>query len=146
MQPKMRTKTIFVATILKILSYKFQAMKTNSFILLALILTMLSLSQVHVSAAPVQVHLIVGIIDPTDNQDEPQRSPAIVPDVEIEDYVLTFITPCDSMELRIVNEDNGVEFTTIISGSTLILPSYLNGNYQLQIISENYVFYGDITL
>ena len=50
------------------------------------------------------------------------------------------------MELRIVNEDNGVEFTTIISGSTLILPSYLNGNYQLQIISENYVFYGDITL
>lgn len=121
-------------------------MKTNSFILLALILTMLSLSQVHVSAAPVQVHLIVGIIDPTDNQDEPQRSPAIVPDVEIEDYVLTFITPCDSMELRIVNEDNGVEFTTIISGSTLILPSYLNGNYQLQIISENYVFYGDITL
>ena len=50
------------------------------------------------------------------------------------------------MELRLVNEDDEVVFTTIISSSTLILPSYLSGSYQLQIISNNYIFYGEITL
>lgn len=112
--------------------------------ILTLVLAMLSLTNVHVSATPVQVQLNVCIIDPTNDQDEPQRS--TVPSVEIEDNILYFITSCDDMELRLVNEEDEVEYTTVISGSTLVLPSTLNGNYQLQIISETYIFYGDITL
>ena len=101
---------------------------------------------VRVCATPVPVHFDVGIIDPTSDQDEPQRSPATVPSVEIEDNTLIFITSCDGMELRLVNEEDETVFMTIISGSTLVLPSTLYGDYQLQIISENYIFYGDITL
>ena len=109
--------------------------------LFTLVLALLSLINVHVYADPVQVNFDVGIIDPTDDQDEPQRNPVIAPSVEIEDGVLTFITQCDNMELRLVNEENEVVYTTVISGSTLVLPSYLNGVYQLQLISGNYIFY-----
>ena len=114
--------------------------------ILTLVLAMLSFTNVHVIATPVQVQLNVCIIDPTNDQDEPQRSTVTVPSVEIEDNILYFITSCDGMELRLVNEEDEVEYTTVISGSTLVLPSTLNGNYQLQIISETYIFYGDITL
>ena len=121
-------------------------MKRKTLFLLTLIVTLLSLTNVHVSAEPVLVNLEVGFIDPTNDQDEPQRNPIIVPSIEIEDNILTFITPCDYMELRLVNEENEVEYSTYILGSTLVLPSYLNGEYQLQIISGNYIFYGYITL
>ena len=121
-------------------------MKRKTLFLLILIVTLLSLTNVHVSAEPVLVNLEVGFIDPTNDQDEPQRNPIIVPSIEIEDNILTFITPCDYMELRLVNEENEVEYSTYILGSTLVLPSYLNGEYQLQIISGNYIFYGYITL
>ena len=121
-------------------------MKKRIYIQFALVLTVLIFTNVRVCATPVPVHFDVGIIDPTDNQDDPQRSPVTVPSAEIEDNVLTFITSFDGMELRLVNEEDETVFTTIISGSTLVLPSSLNGYYQLQIISENYIFYGDILL
>ena len=121
-------------------------MRRKSFIILTLAFAMLSLSNVPMFADPVPVHFDVGIIDPTSDQDEPQRTPVTVPYVEIEDNTLTFVTNCDGMELSLVNEDDEVVFTTIISSSTLVLPTYLSGSYQLQIISNNYLFYGDITL
>ena len=121
-------------------------MKRKTLFLLTLVAAMLTLSNVRVSAASTQVLFEVGYIDPGNTQDEPQRNPTTVPTVEIEDNILTFVTPCDGLELRLVNEENGVEFTTVISGTTLVLPSYLSGDYQLQIISGSYVFYGGITL
>lgn len=121
-------------------------MKRKSLFLFALIVALLSLTNAHVSAEPVLVNLEVGFIDPTDDQEGPQRNPINVPSIEIEDNILTFITSCDNMELRLLNEENEVEYSTYILGSTLVLPSYLNGEYQLQIISGNYIFYGNITL
>ena len=118
----------------------------KTLILLTLVAAMLTLSNVRVSAASVLVHLEVGYIDPEADQDEPQRNPTTVPTVEIEDNILTFVTPCDGLELRLVIEENEVEYITVISGTTLVLPSYLSGNYELQIISGNYIFYGDISL
>ena len=85
-------------------------MKRKSLFLFALIVALLSLTNVHVSAEPVLVNLEVGFIDPTNDQDEPQRNPVIVPSIEIEDNILTFITSCDYMELRLVNEENEVEY------------------------------------
>ncbi len=111
-----------------------------------MVVVMLSFFNVRAIAASVQVHFEVVIIDSSDTQDEPQRNPTTAPTVEIENYTLTFITPCEGLVLRLVNEDDEVEFTTIISGSTLVLPSYLSGDYQLQIIRDNYIFYGNITL
>ena len=76
------------------------------------------------------------------------RTPIPIPEVSIDGYTLLFSTPCDGCLLRIVNEDGGVEYSTIIpmGATTLVLPSYLSGDYELQIISGSYIFYGDITL
>ncbi len=113
---------------------------------MTLAVAVFSFTTVRASIFPVLVNFQMRIIDPSLDQDEPQRGPTIAPTVEIEDNTLTFVTPCDGLVLSLVNEENEVEFTTIISGATLILPSYLSGDYELQIISGNCIFYGLIEL
>lgn len=113
---------------------------------MTLVVAMLSLSNVRVSAAPVQIRLHAGIIDPSDDQDESHRDPNNVPIIYIEDGTLTFETNCDGCELRLVNAEDEVEYTTIISGSTLVLPSTLSGSFELQIFCGEYIFYGEIEL
>lgn len=119
-------------------------MKKKTF-LLCLTMAFSLIMSVSVSAIPVVVPLQVGFNDPSIEQGGPHRGP-IIPEVSIDGYTLLFVTPCDGLELRLVNEENEVEFTTIISGTMLVLPTYLSGNYELQIISGNYIFYGDISL
>lgn len=119
-------------------------MKKKTFLLSLTMAFSLFVSE-SVSAISTIVPLQVGFNDPFTEQGGPHRGPD-VPEVSINGYTLFFDTPCDGLELRLVNEDNEVEFTTIISGTTLILPSYLSGDYEPQIISGNIVFYGDINL
>ena len=121
-------------------------MKKKVFILLTLVVAMLSLSNVRASAVPVRVHFQVGYIDPSMEQTNPNRTPIQPPLIYIEDGTLTFATPCDGCELRLVNAEDEVEYTTVISGSTLELPSDLSGTYVLEIICGDYVFLGEITL
>ena len=63
-------------------------MKTKLF---ALMMAFVPFSNVSIDAAPVPVNL--SIEDPTINQEGSHRGPAI-PLVGIEDYTLTFTTPC----------------------------------------------------
>ena len=93
------------------------------------------------------IPLQVGYIDPTKDQD-PQRSPVFIPRVGIEDYTLSFITPCDGCELLLLDEDGNIAYSTIIPEgcTTLMLPSYLSGFYEIQIIRGNFCFYGYIEL
>ena len=64
--------------------------------------------------------------------------------MSIEDYTLYFNTPCDGYVLRLVDEF----YSTVIpvGATSLVLPSYLSGTYELQIITGYYCFFGDITL
>ncbi len=121
-------------------------MKKNS-LLLSLITAFAFLVSVNVSADPTVVPLQVGYEDPFTEQGGPHRGP-VVPEVSIDSYTLFFITPCDGCLLRIINEDGCIEYSTVIpSGTTsLVLPSYLSGDYELQIISGSYIFYGWINL
>lgn len=121
-------------------------MKRQTIFFLSLVVAMLSLSNVRVSAVPIRIPLQVGIIDPEINQDGPGRAPIQPLLIYIEDGTLTFATPCDGCELRLVNAEDEVEYTTVISGSTLELPSDLNGTYVLEIICGDYVFLGEISL
>ena len=94
----------------------------------------------------VPVELQVETIDPTVLNGGPHRGPVQPPLIYIEDGMLTFDTNCDGCELRLVNAEDEVEYTTVISGSTLELPSNLSGTYVLEIICGNYIFLGEITL
>ncbi len=122
-------------------------MKKNYFILL-MMLAALPMFSLRVNATLIQIPLQVEYDDPSHDQDNPNRGPVLVPEVSIEDYTLYFDTPCDGCILRVVNELGVVEYTTVIpvGADELVLPSYLSGDYELQIIRDNWCFYGDITL
>ena len=119
-------------------------MTKTRFILVSLMMAMLPLSNMHVIAVPVT--LTVGYQDPTIGQTNPHKSPVLVPEVSIDEYTLSFDDSCLGCELRLVDENDNVVYTTVITSNTLVLPSYLCGEYELQIFSGIYCFYGNIEL
>lgn len=118
--------------------------KRNLFTLLVMLLFASSSENVLASIDPIPLE--VGYVDPI--LQNTHRGPVLIPEVSIEDYTLYFDTPCDGCVLRVVNELGVVEYTTVIpvGADELVLPSYLFGEYELQIIRDNWCFYGDITL
>ena len=105
-------------------------------------MSLLPFSSVCVNAAPLPVDL--SIVDPTENQGEPHKGPVIIPELSIEDYTLTFATPCYGWTLELIDENDQVVYTTIIASTTINLPSTLSGEYQLRLIPDgsNIYFYG----
>ena len=93
------------------------------------------------------LNLQVGYIDPSVTSNVP-KTPIIPPSVSLDDHTLYFDTPCDSCTLNIVEENDVVVYTLVIpTGTTsLVLPSTLSGDYTIQIIRGNYLFYGTIIL
>ncbi len=113
-------------------------------LLMALMMAMLSSFSVRVLADP--VNLNEGYYDPTGNEIGQQRGPVLIPEVDLDDNTLSFITPCDGFTLRLFDENDNVVFNTIIISSTLALPSTLSGDYRIEIISGNYCFWGFVNL
>ena len=107
-----------------------------------LMMTVLSFSIVCVNAAPVTLQ--VGAVDPTEGQGELPRGPVLVPEVSLEDYTLTFSTPCYGYTLELLDGDGEVVYTTIINSTTVNLPSTLSGNYELCLYpgEGNIYFFG----
>ena len=72
----------------------------------------------------------------------------LVPSVSLDDHTLYFFTPCDGYTLNLVDENDVVVYTIVIPTGTTswVLPSTLSGEYELQLISGNYCFWGMITL
>lgn len=120
---------------------------TKRKLLLLLILAIMPLSSICVYADPSDIDLQVGYDDPLD-EGGIHRSPIAIPCIGIEGYTLTFFTPCDGCLLQLLSEDNEVVYSTIIpsNATTLVLPSYLSGTYEIQIIQDNICFWGDIEL
>ena len=121
-------------------------MKKKRLIILLLTLALLPLSSVSVMARTINFN--VGYEDPQNPKDDDKRTLTLVPEVDLEDYTLTFYTPCDGCVLRLVDENDNVVYSTVIpTGTTsLVLPSYLSGNYEIQIIQGNLCFWGYINL
>lgn len=95
-----------------------------------------------------EVCLQVALVDPTENQKPIKRSPVVIPSISIDDHALYFNTSCDGCTLRLFNEDGDMVVNMIIpeDSSTINLPSFLFGEYEIQIIRGNYCFYGYINL
>lgn len=121
-------------------------MKKRILIFLLLALALLPLSSVSVMAKIVTFS--VGYEDPADPMDDDPRSPILIPEVDLEGYTLTFYTPCDGSVLRLLDENDNVVYSTVIpTGTTsIVLPSYLSGNYEIQIVQGNIYYYGNIYL
>lgn len=121
-------------------------MKKKRLIILLLTLALLPLSSVSVMARTINFN--VGYEDPQNTMDDDKRTLTLVPEVDLEDYTLTFYTPCDGCVLRIVDENENVVYSIVIpTGATsLVLPSYLSGDYEIQIVQGNIYYYGNIYL
>ena len=115
--------------------------KNKLFLLAMLVMTLLSLPSSDAYAARVPLTYV----DPT-NKPIPHKSPILIPEVDLEGFTLTFFDSCVGCTLRIVNTEDEVEYTTVITSDTLVLPSTLEGQYEIQIIQGEWCFYGDIEL
>ena len=84
---------------------------------------------------------------PGTNNPKP-KTPVTIPTIIQNDYTLTFITACDNCTLCLINENDEVEYsTTIPSGTrTMVLPSYLSGEYRIEIQRGRFCFWGFIEL
>lgn len=94
------------------------------------------------------IPLQVTDINPTTFPNGHPKGPVAIPSVSIDDHTLYFGTPCDGCTLNVVDSNDVVVYTTVIpvGATSLVLPSTLSGEYELQIIQGNYCFYGPITL
>lgn len=124
-------------------------MANKKSLMMMLMMAFLLLTSISVSAKqPTDINLEAGYVDPEDEGGDPHRSPILIPAVGIDNYTLTFYTPCDGCTLRLLDENDNIAFVTMIpvGSTTLVLPSYLSGEYQIQIISGNICFKGYINL
>ena len=101
-----------------------------------------------VNALGTPIPFQAGRIKPTKPFPGNPKSPVLAPTVYLDGNVLTFETPCDGCTLQLVDEDDDVVYTIVIPAGTtsLILPSYLEGTFELQIIDGDWLFYADIHL
>ena len=115
---------------------------------ISLVTAMLSFTSIHVYADDEEIDLQVEIIDPDFGNEGQQKGPVLVPSISIEGHTLYFATSCDGCTLRLLDENDVVVYSTIIpTGTTsLVLPSYLSGEYEIQIIQGNIYFWGYIYL
>lgn len=123
-------------------------MTKKRFLIISLLTAMLSFTCVNLYANQEDVDLQVGYEDPDEGNDGQHRGPVHIPDVSLDGYSLIFNTPCDGCTLRLLDENDIVVYSTVIpTGTTsLMLPSYLSGEYEIQIIRGNIYFYGYIIL
>ena len=109
----------------------------------------LLLSGTRVNAGnPTDINLGIGYVDPEQGENGSQRSPVLIPRVGIDDYTLVFYTPCDGCTLRLLDENGNIAFATVIPAGTssMVLPSYLSGEYTILLISGQFCYYGLINI
>lgn len=76
------------------------------------------------------------------------KSPVEIPEVYLDENVLSFDEAIEGCLVQLVDEDEDVVFADFIdeNQTTLTLPSTLTGTYELQIITDSYIFYCEIEL
>ena len=77
------------------------------------------------------------------------KSPIQAPQVTFDDHTLYIYDVAYDLTLALVDEDDEVVYSVFVPANTssVVLPSWLEGDYQLLLIpDENYYFAGEISL
>lgn len=95
-----------------------------------------------------QIYLETKLVDPTQVGPPIKKSPFGIPSIYLDGHVIYFNTPCNGYTLRILNKEGGLIYSIVIpeGAASIILPSFLSGEYQLEIIRVPFCFYGFIRL
>jgi hypothetical protein len=120
----------------------------KNFFFISLLTAMLSLTSVSIFAVPVNIPLHAGYEDPNYGNDGLQKGSIPIPSISLDDYSLIFNTPCDGYTLRLLDEDGVVVYSIVIPTDTtsLVLPSTLSGDYQIELVMGYWHFTGWINL
>jgi len=75
------------------------------------------------------------------------KAPIRMPKVYKQGCKLSFLTSCNGCNLQLVNEEDEIEYSIIIPSNTntVELPSYLSGEYRIEIIRGRFIFWGIIS-
>ena len=95
-----------------------------------------------------KVSLNVGIVDETGTHGGDPRSPIVIPSVSLDGHTLYTGAVWFDATLQVLDEDGNVVYTTFVPAGTptVVLPSTLSGDYELQLIQGYWYFYGYIIL
>ena len=106
---------------------------------------MLLLALVTLTASAERVNLQAGKIGQPSIGGENPKSPVEAPIVDLDDHTLYFTTSCVGDTLQLV-QNGVVVYSTIITSDEVELPTTFEGEFELQIIHDNWLFYGDVEL
>ena len=109
---------------------------------------MMTLGVVAVNAqSPNPIELEVRFTNNTPLDPGGKKTPIQIPSVWLDDHTLTFDACHDGYTLNIVSGDV-VVYTVYVPANTteVVLPAYLSGTFELQLIQGNLCFYGEIDL
>ncbi len=100
------------------------------------------------SNLPFQILFSVGWIDPTPVGEGPAKGTIDPPTVYLEDYTLTFEADHPEYILYIKDEDDAIVYSTVVSTTVteVVLPSYLSGDYEIDLVMGDWLFTGWINL
>ena len=124
-------------------------MKKKSLFVLCLMMAMMNLTTINVYSTPVDVVLQTNFEDPKEDQDNPQRTPILVPEVDLDGHTLYLYSVDYDLTLVLVDEEDEVVYTTFIPANTssVVLPATLSGEYEMLLYpGGDYYFYGWIEL
>ena len=76
------------------------------------------------------------------------KTPITAPTVYIDDYTLLFEANHPEYVLNIKDENNVVVYTTVVysTQTQVVLPSTLSGDYEIELVVDNLLFSGLISL
>ena len=95
-----------------------------------------------------RVYFYVGVIDERPLSSPAPKSPEDAPVVYQEDNVLYFDGDHPSYYLTLRDEDGDTVYTTTVTSTdmTVTLPSTFSGDYEIELVYDDWVFTGWITL
>ena len=86
--------------------------------------------------------------NPGDLGNQPARGSIVIPEVYLDGNTLSFDSTIEGCTVQLLDEDETVVYSSVISvgQTTLVLPSTLSGEFELQIVSGDITFYCYIEL
>ena len=122
-------------------------MKKRFFFIMGIMIALMPMfMQANVMNDPKPVPLRQERIKPSE-PDNP-KSPALTPTVYINENTVSFGSELEGFTLKILDEDGVVVYSTVIAAgvSQVVLPSTLSGEYEIRFVTDDYYYYGFITL